>query len=222
MNKKVLTKMEFKNYFMNPLEKRFGFKSYWNGKDLELIDISPIQGNYYGMSYTMRLDAPIALRYRKNNLDMLRTLIHEYAHSFLHRKGVYGYELSKHMKEVEAETVAKNVFKILDLEYQNEWYIPKYLKRSTEDELKEFKSNKRQNLIKKLSRDISDTLYANIGLIMDLNAKNEYKYKVSCECCENIWYYKNESKIIKNKAEGYWCRSCGKNKSINRLRIEKL
>ena len=73
-SKKILTREEFRDSFIKPLEDRFGYKVYWNSKTLKEIKLESTTAR--GMSYTSSDGFPIVMKYTKDNLDMLNTLVH--------------------------------------------------------------------------------------------------------------------------------------------------
>lgn len=225
--KKVLSRDEFRKAFIEPLENKFKFKVYWNSKELIHIGLKPTEKR--GASYCYTEGYPIVMRYTKNNLDMLNTLIHEYGHSYLHNKSEeFGDSLSRHMQEYEAESVAKEVFNLLDLEYSEEKYISKHYNKCSSYEIFKCNQAKRYDLIKSLAKEIADLLFPKLNLIKELNAhsnkaKEPFKYQVYCKSCNKIISkYKRKSKIIKCNAKGYYCISCGKDKSINQLIVSEI
>ena len=224
--KKVLTREEFRDSFIKPLEDRFGYKVYWNSKNLKEIGLKPTSSR--GSSYTRRDGFPIVMKYTKDNLDMLNTLIHEYGHSYLHNVNEVGYKLSDNMQEFEAESVAIRVFEILKIEYLGGNYADRHYLKCSASEIFNCKQKKRATLIESLAREISSVLYSKVNLINQLNdccesrKEESYKYKISCPLCDNVWKHKRTTKIIKNNAKGCYCPNCGEDKTLNRLVVEKL
>lgn len=226
-NKKVLSREEFRKAFIEPLENKFKFKVHWNSKELIYLGLKPTPSHYKGVSYCSREGCPIVMKYRKNTLDMLATLIHENAHSYLHNMSKkVGYNLSKNMKEYEAESVVKEVFNILNLEYQREDYILHYYNKCSSNEIFECNQLKRYDLIEQLAKEISDLLFPKINLIKELNShteKESFKYQVYCKCCNKIISkYKRKSNIIKCNAKDYYCIRCGKDESLNQLVVSEI
>lgn len=231
MSNVILNRNDFYKEFISPLEEAFGFKTHWNGKHVEEIGLEQLSSNYNGMSFCTRVNAPIIIKYRKNSYDMFRTLIHEYAHSYLHSKDYNsdGYSLKRPFKEVEAETVSKKVFEKLGLEYLNTWYIPHYSKKCKQKDLDNYDEYTRNMQIDSLVDEIADIFKYKADLINSLNRENQinknaidYKYTVTCPCCNMVWKYKKKAKIIKVNAKNFWCTTCGKEKSKDKLVVKEL
>lgn len=234
MDNIILNREEFYDEFIYPLECEFGFKTYWNSKNLEELGLKQISSNCNGTSFTSRVNCPIVLRYRQNSYNMFRTLIHEYAHSYLHGKynNPYGYSLNSPIQEVEAESVAKKVFEKLGLEYLNGWYIPKYLKKCKQEDLDKYDKDTREKEIASLVHKIVDIFNDEdyIKFINSLNKENvkkihkseDIKYTVTCPCCNTVWEYKRKVDIIKTNAKGYWCVSCGEEKTKDKFIVKAL
>lgn len=227
-----LTRDEFRKVFIQPLEYAFGYKTYWSGKESESAGLNKINGNYHGRSFTSRINAPIVISLRANQQDTLRTLIHEYAHSILHRIGTEGRKLISAEKEIEAETVAKTVIENLGLTYTNTWYIPyyqeKYIKKIGKKYImSDLRKRTIDSVISKITKVMvptSETAKGLIGkeeIIKKNNARNPYKYEVCCPTCTNSWKYKSKGKTVKN-AHKYFCTSCGKEKTLGKFIVKEL
>ena len=221
----VLNREEFRNLFIKPLEDEFGYKTYWNSKHLKDIGLEPTTCK--GTSYTTREDSPIVLCYTKNSLDLLNTLIHEYAHSCLHNKKILDKSISNNMKEVEAETVAKKVFEKLNLKYTELPYIDKHLKRCSAKEISYWEDCRKYEIYD-LANKISSLFFSKQNTINKLNStdtinkKESYKYHVKCPLCKNTWKYKRKSNIIKTKAKKHYCPMCGKQNTLGKLIVSEL
>lgn len=224
--KKILTREEFRSSFIKPLEDKFKYKVYWNSKDLKEVGLE--MTTQRGESYTSTKGFPIVMSYKKNSLDMLNTLIHEYGHSHLHNKNEEGYHLSHHMKEFEAESVAIRVFELLNLDYPGGNYADKHYLKCSFTEIAKCREKKRELLIEFLAKEISNILNPKVNLIKELNNKfdkrqeEDYKYKICCPYCTNVWKYKRATRIIKNKAKGCYCNACGKEETLNKLIVESI
>lgn len=224
--KKILTREEFRSSFIKPLEDKFKYKVYWNSKDLKEVGLESTYAR--GVSNTDIDGFPIVMRYTKNSLDMLNTLVHEYGHSHLHNKNEKGFNLSKNMKEFEAESVAIRAFELLNLDYPGGNYADRHYLKCSFTEIAKCREKKRELLIESLAKDISDVLRSKVSLIKELNSTFEnrqeenYKYKIVCPFCNNVWKYKRATKIIKNKAKGCYCNACGKEKTLNKLFVESI
>lgn len=224
--KKILTREEFRDSFIKPLENKFKYKVYWNSKDLKEVGLKPTTAR--GVSYTHVDGCPIVMGYTKNSLDMLNTLIHEYGHSYLHSIEEEGYHLSHHMKEFEAESVAIRVFELLNLDYPGGNYANKHYLKCSFSEIHKCKEKKREISIEFLAKEISNILNPKVNLIKELNSsfdkrqKEDYKYKILCPLCNREWKYKRASETIKNKAKGCYCSNCGKDKTLNKLIVENI
>lgn len=226
---KTLTRSEFRKAFIRPLEEAFGFNVYWNGKECRNAGLDELSGNACGESHLTKANSPIVLRFSKNNVSMIDTLIHEVAHSYLHGKGTLGYTVCPYAREIEAETVSLKVFNSMGIPLQGQLsYIQEhkdlYFKKHKEQH--DFKE--REDIINKLVLDIVEVLKDNSKFIKSLKAKSptrkrtDYKYMVQCEICGYKWYYKRKCKIITTNAEGCWCSYCGKEKSIDELTVIDL
>lgn len=224
--KKILTRDEFRNSFIKPLEDKFNRKVYWNSKNLEKIGLKSTHAR--GVCYTSIDGAPIVLKYSKNSLDMLNTLIHEYGHSYLHNKNESGHKLSDNMQEFEAESVAIRVFEMLNIEYPGGNYAGRHYLKCYSSEIFSCKQKNRNALIESLAKDISNILSSNVDSIRQLNnhfedrKKESYKYKISCPTCDNVWKRKRMIEIIKNNAKGCYCPRCGEDKTLNKLVVEEI
>lgn len=220
----ILNREQFREIFITPLENVFGHKVYWNSKKLIEIGLEPI--NSRGESFVTNPDAPIVLQYTKDNRDLLNTLIHEYGHSYLHNKDEFGYSLSSAMKEVEAESVAKKVFEIINLPYEDDYYIEKNLKKCSEEELNLWKNRKKQ--VDMLGTRIAKILLFKNDFIDKLRTTEEsrmeeiYKYEIICPVCNDVWKHKRVTKAIKRNGQGFCCPHCGADKTLNKLIIKKL
>lgn len=226
MNKElVLNRDEFRELFIEPLEAEFGYKTYWNSKNLEDIGLKPTTNR--GVSYTSREDSPIVLRYTKNSLDLLNTLIHEYAHSCLHSKKKLNQSMSSNMKEVEAETVARKVFEKLNLKYTELSYIEKHLKKCSTKEIFHWEDSRKYEIYD-LASTISSLISPKQNTINKLNStdtinkKEDYKYHVKCPLCKTTWKYKRKSNIIKTKAKNHYCNRCGKKDTLGKLTVSEI
>lgn len=225
-SKKILTREEFRDSFIKPLEDRFGYKVYWNSKTLKEIKLESTTAR--GMSYTSSDGFPIVMKYTKDNLDMLNTLVHEYGHSCLHNINEPGYKLSDNMQEFEAESLAIRVFEMLKIKYLGGDYADvHYLKCST-SEIFDCKKKNRGALIESLAKEISNVLCSKVNLINQLNdcsksrKEEAYKYKITCPFCNDVWKHKRATKAIKNNAKGFYCPNCGEDKTLDKLVVEKI
>ena len=223
-----LSKKEFTSTFVKALEKRFKFKTYWSGKESDMAGLKRVTGNYHGWSYTGRKDAPIVMRFRGNQRDTLSTLVHEYAHSVLHRVGTEGFKLCSAVKEIEAETVARGVMGLMGVQLKPNTYIPRYQEKFVKKNGYEYKMINRKHLIDDLIKEIYETLkpFKQIAQTLTSGETKEskdsgYKYQITCTCCGNIWLHKRMTKVIKLKGKGCYCVSCGK-KSKDKLAIIDL
>lgn len=230
---KVITKKEFHDWFVTPIEQHFNIKCYWNGKKVEEVGLNQLKSNLAGICYTSKYDTPIIIKYFKDrSVSMFRTLIHEYAHAKLHVIGTVGNSFSCNIKEIEAETVAKLVFLELKMDYTNyTYYIRKYEKKCSRQELLGYYEREdRKVLINKLVEEI-------IGIYKPMNKKlsylsykpklknnhNGYKYEISCPCCNQVWKYKkSNAKIVKSKGMGFYCKKCGREKTLNKLGYKEV
>lgn len=217
-----LNQEQFRCLFMTPLENAFGFRAYWNGKESKENGFR-FTGDYMGMSYTSLPEAPVVIRFLENQQGVVRTLVHEYAHSLLHRKGTDGFDLHTHAKEIEAETVAKEVVIRLGVEYRNDWYIPHHKQKY--EALKGYSYTCRDEVYD-IIPSIVDALWnvrEHIKALPDKEEKEkrkrQTKYIVLCPCCSFQWNYKRRAKIIDKDGRGYWCKDCGKEKTYNRLKV---
>lgn len=229
LKNKTLNRTEFRNFFIKPLEKTFGFKVYWNGAECKNAGLEELSSDANGTSFSNEKGFPIVLRFKKNNVLMLSVLIHEYAHSYLHRKGVSGYDLCRNAYEIEAETVSLKVFKLLGIPYGNQLiYINRHQEQYHSKKGEYYKFGDRENLLNEFSFEIFNLLKNNISLIKSLNDTDptrkriSYKYRIQCEVCGKQWYYKRKTNIIKKNAKGCWCGGCGKEKSLNLLTVTEL
>lgn len=225
-----LSRDEFRKLFIKPLEDKYGYKAYWSGKEAQSLGLKLVSGGYTGWSYTSREEAPIVLKFASNQHYLFKVVIHEYAHSCLHRLGTEGNKLNKSLKEIEAETVAKNVLEKLGIDYTDNWYIPHFKNKCTNEMLEEYSELNRDKELEILINEISELFIDKVQIVNSLisetkkkqSTPREYKYKVTCTCCNRVWRYKRACKIINRKAENYWCGSCGKEKSKNKLIVEKI
>lgn len=224
----ILNRKEFREAFIKPLEDAFGYKTYWNSKKLTQIGLEPI--SVRGVCFSSRVDSPIVLTYTKDNLDLLNTLIHEYGHACFHNKKCKGRPSSKNMREVEAETLAKEVFRILNLNYKESSYINKHLSKCTSEELYIWE-NSRKEKIYKLADKIAKVLSDKISILNKLNPdyinitirrEEYYKYKIVCPICNSFWRYKRMSKIVKTNAKNCYCPRCGESKTMNKLIVKEI
>lgn len=220
-----LKKEEFRKWFINPLEEHFGYKTYWNGKECEREGLKAIQSRFGGFSYTSREDAPVVIRH-VDSISTFAMLIHEYAHSCLHRKGVSGRKLDYCEQEIEAETVVKRVFNDLNLNYTRDWYIQDYIKKYEKKNKRDYSIGKRADKLDSLSGEISGIFVGKkeLEVLSKANSSRKtevYKYMVTCTCCNKETRYKRKVKIIKQNGKGYWCNYCGE-KSKDKLKISKL
>ena len=229
-----LTREEFRKIFITPLERAFDFKTYFSGKESEGVGLGKISGNYYGWSFTTRKNAPIVISFRPNQQDTLRTLVHEYAHSILHRVGTEGRKLNKAEKELEAETVAKLVTEGLGLVYTNKWYLPHYETKYFKKTGKKYQvTSERKVLIEQTVKLLLNALKGTEKIATNLMGKEEadkkrksaqarsvYKYEVCCPTCTNSWKYKSKGKTVKN-AHKYYCNSCG-TKTLGKFIVKEL
>lgn len=212
-----LNRKEFRRIFIQPLEKYFGYETFWSGKESERAGLGKVTGKSNGFCFINLTDAPIVISLRSNQQDTLRTLVHEYAHSILHRVGTEGHFLDKAEKEIEAETVAKYVILNLGLEYTNDLYIPIFESMFTKKTGKNYTmSCSRRNLVNNAIFDITEALKHTKDMALNLIGKGEvqvkkssYKYEVCCPTCNNSWKYKTKGKTVKN-AHNYFCLSCGR------------
>lgn len=224
--KKILTRQEFRDSFMSPLEDNFGYKIHWNSKNLKEVGLEST--NVRGVSYTSDTGFPIVMSYTQNTLDMLNTLIHEYGHSHLHNINESGYKLSDNMQEYEAESVAIRVFEMLEIEYPGGNYANEYYLKCSNSEIVNCKRNNREALIETFAKEISNIFYSKANLIKQLNnhskdrKKESYKYQISCPLCDNTWRFKRPTKRIKKNAKGCYCPSCGKSKTLDKLIVGKI
>lgn len=224
--KKILTRDEFRDFFIKPLENKFQYKVYWNSKDLKEVGLESTTAR--GVSNTDIDGFPIVMRYTKNSLDMLNTLIHEYGHSHLHNKNEEGFNLSKNMKEFEAESVAIRAFELLNLDYPGGNYANKHYIKCSYWEIAKCRKKQRELLIEALAKDIANVLNSKVSLIKELNdtfksrQEESYKYKIYCPFCNNVWKYKRKTETIKNNAKNCYCNRCGKDKTINKLIVESI
>lgn len=227
MNNCKLSKKEFEELFIKPLEDVFGYKVFWSGNESKSAGLKTVSGNYTGWSYTSRKDAPIVLRFSSNQLHLFKALIHEYAHSHLHKIGSKGEKLTHHIKEIEAETVAKKVMELLNVPYTEHWYIPYHQNKCKDNDFCNYNYDDRNIIMQKMSEDIANIFSSKVNTIKSLVSENNlkqtsYKYKVVCSCCNKEWFYKRKCKIIIENAKGYWCTICGKTKSFDKLTVEKI
>ena len=224
----VLSRDEFKEIFINPLEKLFGYKVYWNSKKVQDIGLELLSSSTNGCSYISKSDAPIILKYRKSNLNMLTTLIHEYGHSCLHNiNNKQGYILPENIKELEAEILSKEVLDLLGLKYQRALNYIILLEKCSDKEMNFWQTSNRKNQIHDLAKQIANVLTSRLALVNNLESSNIYRYKpykytITCPICGQTWKYKKASKIIKNNAKGSYCSKCGKDETLDKLIVEKL
>lgn len=212
------------------LQDKYKFKFYWNGKDLYEYSRLKLQSNYNGANYhlmdnnTGKKITVIVLKYRNNQLDILRTFIHEVAHLVFHTD----IDLDEFIEEIEAESVAKEVFNKLDIEYTNYDYIESYQKIHKNKYGFEYAiEGVREDLFNELVNMFIRVLKPKIKLIRKLpnegvsNHKSKVKYTVTCPNCNRIWEYKSKAKIIQAKGEGFFCSYCGE-KTTDKLIIKKV
>ena len=226
---KTLTRSEFRKVFIRPLEEAFGFKVYWNGRECKNAGLDELTSNSCGESHITKANSPIVLRFRKNNISMIDTLIHEIAHSYLHGKGTQGYKICHYAREIEAETVSLKVFNSMGIPLQGQIsYIREHKDMYFKKHKERYDFKEREDTIDKLVLDIVEILKDSSNVIKSLKDKSptrkrtDYKYMVQCEICGHKWYYKRKCKIVTTNAEGYWCGYCGKEKSINELSVIDL
>lgn len=63
------------------------------------------------------------------------------------------------------------------------------------------------------------TPYSESGISEEvLKEALNYKYKVTCECCGQVWHYMRSCKFIKNGGKDYRCSKCGEK---GKFRIEQ-
>ena len=227
-NSITLNRKEFREAFIKPLEDAFGYKTYWNSKKLTKIGLKQI--SVRGTCFSSRDDSPIVLTYTKDNLDLLNTLIHEYGHACFHNKKDNARPSSKNMKEVEAETLAKEVFRILNLKYKESYYIDKYLSKCTSEELYIWENNRKEKVYK-VANEIAEILSSKISILNKLNPdyinisirKEEYyKYKIICPICDSYWRYRRMCKVIKTNAKNCYCPHCGESQTMNKLIVKEI
>ena len=224
----ILNRDEFREVFIKPLEDAFGYKTYWNSKKLTEIGLKQISTR--GTCFSSKVDSPIVLTYKKDTLDLLNTLIHEYGHACFHNKMCKGRPSSKHMKEVEAETLAKEVFRMLNLKYNEDYYINKYIAKCTPDELSIWENTRKEKVYKlasEIAKIFSNKKYVleklNPNYISTIVRREEYyKYKIVCPICNSYWRYKRMSKIIKTNAKNCYCPRCGESKTMNKLIVKEI
>ena len=225
---KDLSRKEFKELFADKLEKNLGFKFYWNGKEANKKGLN--SNGYLGRSYTSYKDRPIVLTYRKNNdLEMFSTLIHEYAHSYLH----YQSKLHKIEKEIEAETVAEKVFEKFNIELERH---NKYIKRFKDKYIilnnKKFKFTKKReqeinNLVEKIFIILSPEK-EKISLLRDKKKNeikkrkvNKVKYEIVCKECGKVVAHRITLKGAISCCEKYLCGLCKSKLEYREIGITK-
>ena len=222
-NKLGITKQEFYDNFMEELSNKLGVKSYFNGDKLRLLGINPITSDILGVCQYRKKDAVVIIKYRKNKqAEMLGTLIHEYAHAILQAsEDNKGYNP---INEIEAETVAQNVLKYFSINDVTPNYIKDQKSKCSNYELEKYYNSDRMILVEGLSNKIIDILSSKKEIIKKLNneknTKTIYKYGIQCPCCNKvIGRYKRKTDAIKTNAKGYYCKTCTKEKTLDRLTV---
>lgn len=213
----VMSRNEFKKNYVDRLEKKFGYKFYWNGKESKEKGFN-CDGNFYGMSYSDSKDRPIVLRYRKHSsIEMFDVLIHEFAHSYLHYKST----LDKSIKEIEAETVSMLVFIELKLKCNRiDEYLSKYKASYRKKYGKEFTFNKeKENSLKDLAKEIS-SLFKGDSLALErlgettdsknkiTRTKKEPRYIVVCKHCCKVICTRTTLEGAKSTCKKFICSKC--------------
>lgn len=220
-----MTRKEFENAFMIPLQKEFGYISYWNSKELKSKNLNPISdSNVVGVCYTEREGRPIILRYRKDRVaEMLSTLIHEYAHAYLHCYGEDDEKLSSKIEEFEANKASFEVLNHFNINVENEKEIKYYYNKSSKMDKINYENLKRDWMLIDFKNRAVRAIEHNKSLleIVSVNKNPIYKYKVECQLCKTSWRYTRKTKIIRENAEGYLCSLCGQ-KSLGQLIVCNL
>lgn len=182
-----ITRNSFRDMFINKLENFFGFKCYWNCKEAVKLGLNCNRG--LGCSYPNDKNRPIVLKFTNNFSQMFSTVIHEYAHSYLHHKT----DLNSCEREIEAETVSYKTLKLLGLDTtkQNKYitffknkYVAKYSKIY-------ISSNSRKKQIMNLVKILFNLFYEQKEIISRLNSiktiSNFKKiYKIVCKICGKV------------------------------------
>lgn len=204
-----ITKDSFRNMFINKLERYFGFRCYWNGKEAQKLGLNCNRS--LGCSYSNLVGRPIVLKFRNDTLGMFSTLIHEYAHSYLH----YENSLNGCEREIEAETVAKKVFNLLGLDVtKHNKYITifenKYLKKYGE---KYVLRPSRMSKIMRLVKIIFNLFYKQKKIIKNLNniitvAKPRKIYQIICKDCGKVVATRKTLKGALNLCHDYISYCC--------------
>lgn len=228
---KTLSRDEFREHFIKPLQKEFGYTVFWNGHVLEYFGLDKLGPNVRGTSFSNERGFPVALKYTKNSLDLLNTLLHEYTHSCLHNRYKYT-ELSSDMEEFEAETVAIKTFQKLNINYVDGDYAQERYNKCSEDEKLKYENSNRMETLDVLATRFANILSPKVELIKTLNTSSQrykkhkkegYKYKVTCPVCKAVWKYKRSSAdMIKCNAKGYFCEKCGPKATLDKFIIEKI
>lgn len=181
----ILTKKEFTQEFVKTLQNYFGYAYFWNGKESQEYGLNC--NGLLGCSYTNREDRAIVMTFKKDKpLSMLSTLIHETAHSFLHHKT----KIDTTEGEIEAETVAKKVFKIFGKS------IPKHDMYINHFKQKYFSKFRKEHIFDKERIKIINCLVEQIAKVLEVK-------KELINSLEN-------STIVKKKTVYYiYCKECG-------------
>lgn len=205
-----MTKSSFRELFADKLEKYFGFKFYWNGKEAKEHGLS--SNGYLGVSYTDIDNRPIVLTFRKDNyLGMFSTLIHEYAHSYLHHK----INLNSYEKEIEAETVAKKVFSILRLDTsKHDRYINSFKRKHRRIYGREYNlTHDRIYKIMDLVKILLDVFSSEKEIIKSLKnrvsvVKSKKIYQIICKDCGKVVATRKTLRGALNLCSGYISGCC--------------
>ena len=164
------------------------------------------------------------MKYRKaRDVEMLSTLIHEYAHAELHVYDNKELELPRNLEEYEAELVSFKVLKHFKVDIDKAKYIEHEYRKSSKDEINKYLSMERDCYLDCFVDRVINALSCNVKYINNIedNNGNLYKYKVECPLCNHQWFYTRATKIIKNNAKNYSCGYC-KKKSLDKLIVSKI
>lgn len=225
-----LSKKEFRELLITPLEIEFNTKVYWNGKESMQAGFSKI--NELGTCF-FEDGGAIVLQFSKNRETVFTTFIHELAHFVLHEK-LQDDEISEIEGEIEAESVVKELYRLLNLDFRKSH---NYIKGYQEDywnmnngktyeydyekieslALKIFKVYKREKVL----RAIKD-MHKEFKSLKGLRVSQPFKYEVICPCCEKrIGRYKNRNSSVFKSPEECYCGNCG-DKTKGKLLIREI
>ena len=218
----------FYNEFIKPfieddyIKKEYNIDFYWSGYEANLHGYKA-GSDCYGVCYWENNGSVIVLKYRTDLQDTLATFIHELGHAILH----LNFDEERLIREIEAESVTKEIFESLGIEYKRnrnyeDKYYAKYRKKY------DVYDTEKADLYEFVIDLVVSKLSPKLDLIKSLPNKKlerkrqENKYTVECPLCNTIWKYKRLCKIVSTNAKGYYCCNCGKEKTKDKLIVKTL